>query len=454
MSLAATPPTSAIPREAEGLGFAGVVFVATMLFYLITLTPFADLTALASVSAAAEKSNRANQLVFLGLTAATLGVGLASPMRTEIARPRVMLAIMIAWFLFVSLLSSNAGLAVKQVILATLTILNVGILLFMPRSDRQFARLLAFCFLVMLALAYWGVVFLPRYAIHQADEIREPMNIGFWRGHFIHKNVAAAMMVLAAFVGMLVFRMGMRWRGAILVAGSIFFLMHTGGKAASASLPAVLVIAFVFERVPVLRAPIVIGGVALFNFIAIGSAGNPAIREFVMGLGVDPSFTNRSDVWRVGFNALVERPWTGYGFQAFWQTDEMLARAGRGTEWAYGAFNGHNAFLDLALTTGVPGFFIALTWIILLPLRDVGPATRSGNNPALTTFFIRCWLYGLFQACLESVFFQSGSPLWLVMMLAMVGLRLQARATVVTAPAPAEGGAPQRAARPAAAVAP
>lgn len=439
MSLSATPPSLAETDVREGFGFAALVFVATMLFYLVTLTPFADLTALSSVSAAAEKSNRANQLVFLALTAATWMIGFASPMRSEIARPRTLLVIMFVWFLFISVLSPQAGTAVKQVILASLTIVNVAILLLMPRSDRQFARLMAFCFLVMLGLAYWGVAFMPRYAIHQADEIREPMNIGFWRGHFIHKNVAAAMMVLAAFVGMFVFRMGMRWRGAILVAGSIFFLMHTGGKAASASLPAVLIIAFVFERVPLSRVPIVIGGVALFNFVAIGSAGNPAIREFVTSLGIDPSFTNRSDVWRVGFEALVERPITGYGFQAFWQTEEMLAKAGRGADWAYAAFNGHNAFLDLALTTGIPGFFLTLFWIMVLPLRDVGRAKQSGNNPALTTLFVRCWLYGLFQACLESVFFQSGSPLWMVMMMAIFGLRLQARATVVTGTEPVAG---------------
>jgi len=437
MSPAATnPPISTTPEAHDGFGLAALVFTATFLFYLITLTPFADLTALSSVGAAAEKSNRANQLVFLGLTAATMIIGLTSPMRSEIARPRTLLAIMLVWFLFVSLLSSHAGLAVKQVILATLTIMNVSVLLLMPRSDRQFARLMAFCFLVMLALAYWGVVFLPRYAIHQADEIREPINVGFWRGHFIHKNVAAAMMVLAAFVGMFVFRMGMRWRGALLVVGAVFFLMHTGGKAATASLPIVLVLAYVFERAPLTRIPMVIGGVALFNFVAIGSAGYPGVREFVESLGVDPSFTNRSDVWRVGFNALVERPLTGYGFQAFWQTDEMLAKAGRGTDWAYAAFNGHNAFLDLALTTGIPGFFVTLCWIMVLPLRDVGRAMRSGNNPALTTLFVRCWLYGLFQACLESVFFQSGSPLWMVMMMAIFGLRLQARADVVTASEP------------------
>ncbi|MFC3691676.1 O-antigen ligase family protein [Chenggangzhangella methanolivorans] len=433
MSLAASPPISPpAAASTEGFGFGAFLFAATLLFYLITTTPFADLTALASVDAAAEKSNRINQLVFLGLTGATWIAGLMSPMRGEIMRPRILIFMMLLWFVGISVISSNAGLAVKQVILATLTIVNASVFLLLPRTDGQFARLMAFGFLAMLALSYWGVAFMPRYAIHQADEIREPINAGLWRGHFMHKNVAAAMMVLAAFVGMFTWRMGMKIRGAILVVGALFFLAHTGGKAATGSLPAVLIIAWIFERFPIARAPIVLGGAALFNFIAIGSAGYPSINEFVTSLGIDPTFTNRSDVWRVGFAALSEQPWTGHGFQSFWQTDEMLAKAGRGRDWAYAAFNGHNGFLDLALTTGIPGFILALTWILVLPLRDVSRAKRTDNNPAVTTLFIRIWLYGIFQACLESVFFQSGSPLWVMMMVAVFGLRLQARADVVS----------------------
>lgn len=432
MSLTISPP---IPEagavRTDGFGVGALIFTATLLFFLITTTPFADLTALTSVDAAAEKSNVVNQLVFLGLTGATWAAGLASPMRGEFMRPRILIGMMLLWFIGISVISSNAGLAVKQVILATLTIGNASVFLLLPRSDGQFARMMAFGFLAMLALSYWGVVFLPRYAIHQADEIREPINAGLWRGHFTHKNVAAAMMVLAAFVGLFVWSMGMKIRGAILVIGSLVFLAHTGGKAASGSLPAVLIIAWAFERFPILRAPLVLGGAALFNFIAIGSAGYPAINEFVVSLGVDPTFTNRSDVWRVGFAALSESPWLGHGFQSFWQTDEMLAKAGRGHDWAYAAFNGHNGFLDLMLTTGIPGFVLALTWILVLPLRDVARAKRSDNNPALTTLFVRIWLYGTFQACLESVFFQSGSPLWVMMMVAIFGLRLQARAAVV-----------------------
>lgn len=433
-------PSPAARSEDDATSFGALVLGATLLFFFITTTPFADLTALTSVDAATERSNLVNQLVFLGLTAATWIVGFSSPTRSEIARPRLLLGLMLFWFVAVSLISPYPTRALKQVVLAALTIGNAGMFLLLPRTDRQFARLLAFAALATLALAYWGVAFMPRYAIHQADEIREPMNVGLWRGHFVHKNVAAAVMALLAFVGLFVRRMGLRVQGGLIVVGALVFLAHTGGKSATASLPAVLVIAWMFERWPITRIPIAVGGVAMFNFVALGAAGSPAIRELVEGLGVDPTFTNRSDVWSVGVAALADRPLTGYGFQMFWQTDAMLARAGRGEDWAYAAFNGHNGYLDAMLTTGAPGLLLTLIWVLFLPLRDVSRAEGNGNNPALTTFFVRVWLYGLFQACIESVFFQSGSPLWFFMMVAIFGLRLQANAAVV-------GGAPATAKR-------
>ena len=68
---------------------------------------------------------------------------------------------------------------------------------------------------------------------------------------------------------------------------------------------------------------------------------------------------------------------------------------------------------------------------MVLPLRDVARAERSGNDPALTRLFTRIWLYGLFQACLESLFFQGGSFIWFALLFSVFGLRFQAGARTV-----------------------
>lgn len=416
-------------RETRAISVLGPpLFVATLLFYLITLTPFIDLSAANAGDPAADKSNTINQIVFLGLTASLWLTAISSPVRHLVVRPRSLLIVTLLWFALVSAISAHPDIALKRVVLASLTIVNAGIFLLLPRSERQFAGMLARCCLGTLALAYLGVALWPQLSIHQASEIREPMNAGLWRGHFAHKNVAAAAMVLMSFAGLYLYGTGRRIVGGAITLLAVVFLTHTGGKSSTAALPGILVIAWIFERWRAIRIPMVFLGIAAFNVITIGCSVSPAMRELVASLGIDPTFTNRIDIWRVGTAAVADRPFTGYGFQLFWQTDEMVYKAGGGASWAVGAFNAHNAYLDAAITTGIPGLILTLVLLVWLPLRDVSRAETRGNDPALTRLFSRIWLYGVFSACVESLYFQSGSLVWFMLIVSIFGLRLQASA--------------------------
>lgn len=412
-----------------------LLFTATLLFYLVTLTPFIDLSAAGTSDAATGKSNTINQIIYLGLTAALWLTVFASPARHLVARPRGILIVLFFWFALVSGVSSQPDLALKRVFLATLTIMNGSILLLLPRSERQFAGMLTLCCLGALGLAYGGVALMPQLAIHQANEVREPMNAGLWRGHFAHKNVAAAAMVIISFAGLYLFGTGRRIVGGVMLLLAIVFLTRTGGKSAAMALPGILAIAWIFERWRAVRIPIVVLGIAAVNILTIGCSVSPAMRELVAQLGIDPTFTNRTDIWKVGAAAAMDNPVTGYGFQLFWQTDEMVHKGGAAASWAFAAFNGHNAYLDMAITTGLPGLILTLVLLVWLPLRDISRAEATPNDPALTRFFVRIWLYGILVACVESLFFQSGSLIWFLLVVAIFGLHLQANAHEIREPA-------------------
>jgi O-antigen ligase len=422
-------------RDGSGIGILGPpLFMAILLFYLVTLTPFIDLSTANATDPATEKSNAFNQIVFLALTAGLWLTVFTSPVRYLAVRPRRPLLATLLWFAIVSVISAHPDLALKRVVLAALTIVNAGIFLLLPRSERQFAGMLALCCLGTLALAYLGVALWPQLAIHQASEIREPMNAGLWRGHFAHKNVAAAAMVVMSFSGLYLYGTGRRLVGGVITLLSVAFLTQTGGKSASMALPAILVVAWIFERWRAIRFPMVFLGLAAFNTITIGSSISPAMRSLVASLGFDPTFTNRIDIWRTGIAAVADKPLTGYGFQLFWQTDEMVYKTGA-ENWASAAFNGHNAYLDAAITTGIPGLILTLALLVWMPMRNVARAEARDNDPALTRLFIRIWLYGVFVACVESLFFQSGSLIWFLFVVSVFGLRLQASAHEIWKPA-------------------
>ncbi|OHV79757.1 O-antigen ligase [Ensifer sp. LCM 4579] len=417
------------------LRVAAFLFMALFLFLWVSIDPYVDLTGEAVLDPSAGNSNRLNQILALFLTAGMLGYGLLHPMRGIILQPRVLLALLYAWFFFVSVISVHPMLGIKGIILSTMMTLNASIYLLLPASERHFAKMLGIGTLIMLGFAYYGVLFKPTLAIHQASELREPMNAGLWRGHFPHKNSAAAAMVLAAFFGLFVMNSWSRAAGLAIVGLSFLFLVNTGGKTSTAMLPAILLLAWFFERLRFLRVPIVIGGVGLFNLFAVGSAVFRPLGEFVAGLGIDATFTNRADIWRFAFSALAERPLTGHGFKGFWQTEELVYSGGTIETWAVAAANGHNSYLDIALTTGFPGLVLTLTWLVVLPLRNISRIAPDHEHSHLTRLFIRIWLYTIFHAGLESLFFEGGSLLWFTFMFALYGLQLQSSAALTAAPA-------------------
>jgi O-antigen ligase len=393
------------------------LFMAIFLFLWVSINPYVDLTGEAVLDPSAGNSNRLNQILALLLTIGMLGYGLLHPMRGIILQPRVLLVLLLSWFFFVSVISAHPMLGIKGIILSTMMTLNASIYLLLPASERHFAKMLGLGTLIMLGFAYYGILFKPTLAIHQASELREPMNAGLWRGHFPHKNSAAAAMVLAAFFGLFVMNSWSRLAGLAILVLSFLFLVNTGGKTSTAMLPAIVMLAWFFEKLRFL-----------------GSAVFRPLGEFIAGLGIDATFTNRADIWRFAFSALAERPLTGHGFKAFWQTEELVYSGGTVETWAVAAANGHNSYLDIALTTGFPGLLLTLIWLIVLPLRNISRIGPDREHSPLTRLFIRIWLYTIFHAGLESLFFEGGSLIWFTFLFALYGLHLQSSAALSAAP--------------------
>ena len=217
----------------------------------------------------------------------------------------------------------------------------------------------------------------------------------------------------------------------LIVALCVFFVLNTGGKTSTAMLPFIVVMSLVFVRLKWTRVFIAIGGIAAFNIIAVGAAVFDPLRELVRSLGVDASFTNRSDIWKLAFAAISAKPIFGYGLDSFWKTPEMVYAGGGGASWAVAAFNAHNSFLDMMINAGIIGLILTLIWIMVLPLRYIKEAESTDNDPILTLLYIRLWLYGLYMSCMESTFFQNGGAVWFCVMVAVFGLRLQAKAKLV-----------------------
>ncbi|WP_069882777.1 O-antigen ligase [Bosea sp. BIWAKO-01] len=408
------------------------LFVAIFLLFWISLNPFVDLSGEAVLDQSARASSALNQLVSLALFFGMLGFGLLHPLRNTILQPRALIGLIFAWMIVVSVTSKYPFQGIKGIILAVMVTANASIFLLLPKTERHFAKLLGICCLIILSISYYGVLFKPSLAIHQASEVLETINAGLWRGHFRHKNDAAVAMVVVALFGIFVMNVWSRTAGILIVSLAFLFLLNTGGKTSTAMLPAVLVLAWIFEKARSLRIPVVIGGVGLFNLFAVGSAVFRPLGEFVTDLGIDATFTNRADVWRLTFSALAEHPFAGYGMKGFWQTSQLVNSGGSIETWAVAAAHAHNSYLDTILMMGIPGLILTLIWVIVLPLYHISRIGPADEHSHLTRLFVRIWLYVIFHAGLESLFFDGASPLWFTFLVAIYGLSLQTSAALTT----------------------
>lgn len=348
------------------------------------------------------------------------------------------IAILCLWLLWSSLMAEDSGAAVRNSFVQFLIICGAYLALKLPKNEVEFAKVIGGTILFSLLLSYAGVLLLPQLAVHQASDVSETIHAGLWRGHFIHKNAASAAMAVAVFCALYLHGLGFRRLAYVLGIGGAFFLLHTGGKTGLLTLPAIIFAVWAIERWPVLRWPIVIGGILAFNAIVLTASVSWQFADFLNALGIDATFTSRVDIWRIVLDRIPDIFGFGVGLNTYWGSDANLHGGWEIEGWAYTAGSAHNGYMDLIFNIGLPGFLISIYLFVILPLINIGRIQRTGNSRALSRFFMQVWLFGLVNACLESVFFSRPGAIWFVFLVACFGLHFQARASLDSATHPLE----------------
>lgn len=419
---------NSVTTQSNGSNILAAALFMGQFFYLwVTLDPYVPEESV-SVDPG---SNLLNQLVAITLFGGMIFYVIISPLRKLVLQPRPLIMLLLACLLLTGLFSPQPVVSLKQFVLSGILLFNASVFLLLPRSEEQFCKLMIAGLFIMLGFAYFGVLFKPLQAIHQYSVALGNELVGNWRGHFTHKNVASAAMMMCSCFALYVKDKGFYLSGWLLLLLALFFLVHTGGKTSTAMFPLILLIAFIFEKIALSRWPIVLGGVLAINFLTVGAALLPAVYGFIESLGIDPTFTNRSDIWRFAVRAIADRPFLGHGLHGFWLSETLLNND-TVENWSPRAFNGHNAWVDTLINLGVIGFILIFIWVIILPLWYIRRISQNNSYSPLVRLYVRIWLYGLFSSALESVFFETGSLLWFSIMMAIFGLRLQTVAIPVS----------------------
>jgi len=400
-----------------------VLFLAAFLAAWISFHPFPDLSL--PPQSVVEGGDPANQIGFSAMFLAFAAWTWWHEPRRLMLLVRPVLVATVAWCVLSVMTSWEPALAARRLTFELIVISISAMILLMPKNLRHFSDLLAAAVLIVLAACYLGVFLLPQYAIHHATDFLEPEHAGEWRGVFPHKNNAGAAMVLFVFVGFYVARMRSFALGTAIVVLAGIFLAFTASKTAIGVLPIALILSGIIgrSRSAALGIAIVVTTLVIFELCSVGTVIFEPMQKLMQAIMPDATFTGRTEIWQLAVQAVAQRPFTGYGFSTFWGTPEVVYGFGDRPTWANAATDAHNAYLNLAVTIGIPGMLLVVLWVVVLPIADFCRRSSDPETAALQMLFLRVCLYGVYASCFESSILQQAGEVWFFYMTSTFGLR-------------------------------
>lgn len=409
------------------------MLLATIVLMLawITLTPFSGATMGTAVPGTPPQGNILNQLGY-----STAGALVLLAMATTIDRRLLARLFGPAWILMMALvvLSSatthDPSTAVRAVAFSLIAVLTGAGFVLLPARPVDLDRILTVGALAVLLLCYAGLALLPTASIHQPGEM-EAQHAGLWRGLFIHKNIAGPVMASIGFVGIYLLRRGRTWSGGLVTILAFVFLSQTGSKTSTALAPLVVAMVLVPSLVGLrpLAALAALGAILGAHAMTIGTIYVPAFDALLRVYDPVTTFTGRIEIWEFARDFVLERPLTGFGYDGFW-----LGPVALGAEQPFdrswdprSIVHGHNGYLDIALTMGLPALGLVIWLTVLAPAVDYMRGAGSRNNRLLSDMFFMIVVFIVLTSALESFFFRRADPVWMTLVIALFGLRMTAR---------------------------
>ncbi len=415
--------SSAVPAVVKGWNLRTALFLGILLISCITLSPFPDLSG--GDTFILSSGNDAAMYGVFGLLAAVAGAVVWRTDRKALACLATPPFLGFALWVAVSCVASqDVATSLKRVLITGFAAVCAMALFLLPRGRDDLARLLCTAGMVIAALCYFGIVFMPHLSVHQATDASEAQLAGDWRGLFAHKNTASGIFSILAFVGLFGLRTGRR-EGWILFVLSLLFVMFSGGKSSTVICFATMTISTVMTRLrrPSVWAAVALAPLALLTLLGIGSVLWPSLAPLSGILPLDATFTGRIDIWAFAIPQATSHLLFGHGIGAFWNTEVLRYGSEQNTMWAGQAEHAHNGYLDSVLQMGLPGLILMLAAFVVQPARDLRRCMERGDEPALTLMLTQIWLFSLYLSSLETFFLERANAQWVLFLFALFGAR-------------------------------
>lgn len=281
-------------------------------------------------------------------------------------------------------------------------------------GDLGYARtlLLVRYMLILLLVLNYLTVALTGYGIHGDISEDGSSLFGNWRGILPHKNVAGAACAVTVIVMLFDVRGALRYLSPLVIVAALIFLSYTESKTSQSVLIVALVCGLSARlysttyRSIVGVALVIAGGIALL----LASAYSDAARAYLN----DPqALTGRGTIWPLLLEYARQHLWTGAGFASFWQIGDISPIWTLTDGWvAHYASHGHNGYLDLLVTIGLPGLLLALVTLILWPFAQLMFSVSIGRRQR--ALLLALFVFGVAHNLTESTLLNGAATVEIV----------------------------------------
>jgi exopolysaccharide production protein ExoQ len=250
-----------------------------------------------------------------------------------------------------------------QEVRALLRSLLFSIYLAMQYTPKEQIRLLSWVTGLALIMSCIVCLFLPSYGL-AVDE----GHYAAWQGIFNHKQMFGRYLAFASTIFLVntIAHKDKKWM-RIIWLGFIFMLTILSQSKTSLIAFIMLLLSLPVHKIILqkkARGLLIIIAFFLTFLISIMLALN--LEDIVVGsLGKNLEFNGRTPIWSMIINKGLERPFLGYGYNAFWTSNEstfiIMNSWARGQESFVSGedvFHSHNGFLDLFIQIGIIGSII------------------------------------------------------------------------------------------------
>lgn len=413
-------------EEAEAKSQVRRQFVALIVFYaLLILTTLGPWMTYRPPPADAEGSPLRQASYMLLFLIAVMGVQpLKNPRRLWVTP--IMLTIALGWC-WLSLTWAIAPMVGMRRLILTTIVLWSAFLCVEQVGYQKAMQAIRITLCITLVANYIAVLLFPSFGIHTVGEIGDAELIGDWRGIMMQKNAAGPMCALAILT-FLFDAKKIHWAiRAVVIVTAGFFLIQTASKTSMQVLAVCIVAGALYVRynpryrafaIPLLMLAGVVG--IILNEIY----GN----SLTQALDSRTGFTGRVQIWRPLWGYAEDHLLTGAGFGSFWNIgfhDGPIFKIATG--WVTKVVHGHNGYLDLLVSVGLPGLLLVVFAAIIIPLvRIIASASAPrGAGALLLAILIFCAGHNL----TESNIFDRDQPVQFYLMIAVAMIYQVTRAT-------------------------